>query len=477
MILPVILSGGSGTRLWPLSREQYPKQLLALLNDKTLIQNTVLRLQGVKGVESPLVVCNDSHRFIVAEQLRQINREPSGIILEPAGRNTAPAIAIAALHACRNGDDPILAILPSDHVVRDLAVFRQALEKGAELAQQGCLVTFGIVPNAPETGFGYIKRHAEALAEPEGKELPFAYKIESFVEKPDAATARKFLESGHYTWNSGMFLFKASSIQEEMERHCPDILASCREAVKGARSDLDFTRLDEKAFLSCRPDSIDYAVMEKTARGVVVPLDAGWSDVGSWQALWQLGLPDDHGNVLRGDVILQDCQDNFVYADSRMVAAVGVKNLVVVETPDAVLVADRGQAQRVKEIAERLKAEKRPEYFGHVKVHRPWGSYQTVDLEDRFQVKRITVKPGATLSLQMHHHRAEHWVVVRGTARVTCGEKVIMLSENQSTYIPLGTKHRLENPGVIPLELIEVQSGSYLGEDDIVRFEDHYGRT
>jgi mannose-1-phosphate guanylyltransferase / mannose-6-phosphate isomerase len=477
MLLPVILSGGSGTRLWPLSREQYPKQLLPLLDDKTLLQNTVLRLQSVRDVGFPLVVCNNSHRFIVAEQLRQINQEPSGIILEPVGRNTAPAVAVAALHATRNGEDPILAIMPSDHVIRDMTAFSGAMETGVQLAQKGFLVTFGIVPDRPEIGYGYIKRHAEILKETGENKLSCAYSVEKFVEKPDQSTAQGFLESGHYTWNSGMFLFKSSVILCEMESHCPDLLESCRQAVLGTYADLDFIRLDEKAFSSCRSESIDYAVMEKTDRAVVIPLDAGWSDVGSWHALWQLGLPDGDGNVLRGDAIVHDCQDTLVHSSGRLVAAVGVKNLVVVETPDAVLVADSDQAQKVKEIAERLKKEKRPEYFGHVKVHRPWGSYQTVDIEDRFQVKRITVKPGAVLSLQKHHHRAEHWVVVKGTARVTCGDKEIMLTENQSTYIPLGTKHRLENPGMIPLELIEVQSGSYLGEDDIVRFEDHYGRT
>ena len=477
MLLPVILSGGSGTRLWPLSREQYPKQLLPLLDDKTLLQNTVLRLQSVRDVGSSLVVCNNSHRFIVAEQLRQINQEPSGIILEPVGRNTAPAVAVAALHATRNGEDPILAIMPSDHVIRDVTAFNGAMETGVQLAQKGFLVTFGIVPDRPETGYGYIKRHAEMLEETGGSDLPCAYPVEKFVEKPDQSTAQGFLESGHYTWNSGMFLFKSSVILREMESHCPDILESCRQAVLGTHVDLDFTRLDEKAFSGCRSESIDYAVMEKTDRAVVIPLDAGWSDVGSWHALWQLGLPDGDGNVLRGDAIVHDCQDTLVHSSGRLVAAVGVKNLVVVETPDAVLVADRDQAQRVKEIAEQLKTQKRPEYYGHVKVHRPWGSYQTVDIEDRFQVKRISVKPGAVLSLQKHHHRAEHWVVVKGTAKVTRGDEVIMLTENQSTYIPLGTKHRLENPGIIPLELIEVQSGSYLGEDDIVRFEDHYGRT
>ncbi len=476
MLLPVVLSGGSGTRLWPLSRAQYPKQLLPLTNEKSLLQNTIMRLRGLPDVVNPLVVCNDDHRFIVAEQLRQISQEPSAIILEPMGRNTAPAVAIAALFAVREGDDPVLAIMPSDHVVIDLNAFGSAVKTAAGLAQEGGLVTFGIIPDRPETGYGYLRRGKTVVETADGA-LSNAFSLECFVEKPDLETARQYLSSEEYTWNSGMFLFKASTILEELERYCPDILLSCREAFSASQADLDFIRLGEAAFSCCRSESIDYAVMEKTGKGLVVPLDAGWDDVGSWHALWKLGQPDKNGNVKHGDVVTCDCQDNLLYSSDRLVAAVGVKNLVVVETSDAVLVADKDQAQRVKEIAEQLKRENRPEYFGHVKVHRPWGSYQTVDISDRFQVKRITVKPGATLSLQMHHHRAEHWVVVRGTARVVCGDQEIMLSENQSTYIPLGTKHRLENPGIIPLELIEIQSGSYLGEDDIVRFEDYYGRA
>ena len=476
MIIPVILSGGSGTRLWPLSRQEYPKQLLPLLDDHSLLQNTVLRLQGVSGVAPPLVICNQSHRFIVAEQLRRIERPASAIILEPVGRNTAPAVAVAALQARRNGEDPIMAIMPSDHVIADEAAFLAALGTGIGLAEQGMLVTFGIVPDRPETGFGYIRRGAEAAPAKDSDGAPPAFAVERFVEKPDRGTAERYLASGAYTWNSGMFLFKASVILAELERLCPDILEACRAALAQAQTDLDFIRLEEKSFSSCRAESIDYALMEKTSRAVVIPLDAGWNDVASWQALWQLGTPDGAGNVLKGDVLARDCRDNLFFSSSRLVAALGVESLVVVETPDAVLVADRDQAQRVKEIAEQLKAEGRAEFRGHVKVHRPWGSFQTVDHEERFQVKRITVNPGATLSSQMHHHRAEHWVVVKGTAKVTCGDREIMLSENQSTFIPLGTRHRLENPGKIPLELIEVQSGSYLGEDDIVRFEDKYGR-
>lgn len=476
MIVPVILSGGSGTRLWPLSRQEYPKQLLPLIGDLSLLQNTALRLQGLADVRAPLVICNESHRFIVAEQLRQIDRRPAAVILEPMGRNTAPAVAVAAIHLASGGEDPILGIMPSDHVIADPAAFVRAVKIALPLALEGSLVTFGIIPDRPETGFGYIRKGA--LLKTAGKENgePAAFAVERFVEKPDQAAAESYLTGGEYTWNSGIFLFRASIILDEMERFCPDILESCRAALAESQTDLDFIRLGEKAFSSCRAESIDYAVMEKTSRAVVVPLDAGWNDVGSWQALWEMEQPDADGNVLKGDVVVRDCRDNLFHAHSRLLAAVGVGNLVVVETPDAVLVADRSQAQRVKEIAEQLKEKKRAEFFGHVKVHRPWGSYQTVDHEERFQVKRITVNPGASLSLQLHHHRAEHWVVVKGTARVICDDKEIMLSENQSTFIPLGTRHRLENPGKIPLELIEVQSGSYLGEDDIVRFEDKYGR-
>jgi mannose-1-phosphate guanylyltransferase/mannose-6-phosphate isomerase len=476
MIIPVILSGGSGTRLWPLSRQEYPKQLLPLVDDLSLLQNTALRLQGISGEGAPLVICNHSHRFIVAEQLRQIGRPPSAIILEPVGRNTAPAVAVAALHAREQGQDPILGIMPSDHVIRDRTAFSRAMEPAVALAEGGALVTFGIVPDRAETGFGYIRKGDRLALPGEPESTPAAFAVERFVEKPDRATAEAYLASGEYTWNSGMFLFKTSAILEEMERFCPDILESCRAALAGAQADLDFIRLGAQAFSSCRAESIDYAVMEKTSKGVVIPLEAGWNDVGSWQALWEMGDPDRSGNVVRGDVIARDCRDNLFHAQSRLVAALGVRNLVVVETPDAVLVADRDQSQRVREIAEQLKKEKRTEGLGHVKVHRPWGSFQTVDHAARFQVKRITVNPGATLSLQMHHHRAEHWVVVKGTARVICDDREILLSENQSTFIPLGTRHRLENPGKIPLELIEVQSGSYLGEDDIVRFEDRYGR-
>jgi len=476
MIVPVILSGGSGTRLWPLSRQEYPKQLLPLIGDLSLLQNTALRLQGLADERAPLVICNESHRFIVAEQLRLIDRPPSAILLEPMGRNTAPAVAVAALYASRGGENPVLAVMPSDHAISDPAVFLAAMENAVLLAENGALVTFGIVCDRAETGFGYIRKgNVIKVADPQ-KGASAAFAVERFVEKPDQATAERYLASGEYTWNSGMFLFQAATIVEEMERFCPDIVESCRAALAEARTDLDFIRLGETAFSSCRAESIDYAVMEKTSKAVVVPLDAGWSDVGSWQALWEMGRPDADGNVSQGDVVVRDCHDNLFHSHGRLVAAVGVQNLVVVETPDAVLVADRSQAQRVKEIAEQLKQEKRAEFFGHVKVHRPWGSYQTVDHEERFQVKRITVNPGASLSLQLHHHRAEHWVVVKGTARVICDDKEIMLSENKSTFIPLGTRHRLENPGKIPLELIEVQSGSYLGEDDIVRFEDKYGR-
>ena len=470
-ILPVILSGGAGTRLWPLSRELYPKQLLPLLGSRTMLQETAARLEGMSEAASPLVVCNEAHRFMVAEQLRELGNEPSAIILEPVGRNTAPAVAVAALEATAAGEDPVLLVLPADHVIPAVPAFQAAVKAGSLLAEEGKLVTFGILPDKPETGYGYIKAGA-SLAESDP-----AYAVAAFVEKPDLATAEKYVASGTYFWNSGMFLFRASSCLEELERFARTMLAACRKAHAGMAKDLDFCRLATSDFAACPADSIDYAVMEKTARAVVVPLDAGWSDVGSWSALWEAQTRDADGNVLQGDVLVSDARNSYLHASTRLLAAVGVEDLVVVETADAVLVAGKDRVQDVKKIVERLKREGRSEALLHRRVNRPWGSYECIDAAERFQVKRITVHPGATLSLQMHHHRAEHWVVVRGTARITRGEETFMLSENQSTYIPLGVTHRLENPGKIPLELIEVQSGSYLGEDDIVRFEDHYGRS
>ena len=464
MLTPVVLSGGSGTRLWPLSRELYPKQLLPLVGERTMLQETVLRLAGLEAA-APIVVCNDAHRFLVAEQLRQLDIRPQAIILEPVGRNTAPAIALAAL---RSAPGALLLVLPADHVIRDVAAFQTAVRVATAAARAGRLVTFGIVPTGPETGYGYIRR-ADAAGEG-------VFAIDSFVEKPDAARAAGFLQEGGYYWNSGMFLFRADRYLEELARHAPDIAQAARAALAGAKPDLDFVRVDKAAFEACRAESIDYAVMEKTRDAVVVPLDAGWSDVGSWSALHDALPADAEGNVARGDVIEEDSSGCYLYAESRLVAAVGLQDHVVVETKDAVLVAPKDRVQDVKKLVARLKAEGRYEHALHREVYRPWGSYDSIDAGHRFQVKRLTIKPGAQLSLQLHHHRAEHWVVVSGTARITCGEKIFLLEENQSTYIPIGEKHRIENPGKIPLHVIEVQSGSYLGEDDIVRFEDRYGR-
>jgi mannose-1-phosphate guanylyltransferase / mannose-6-phosphate isomerase len=463
MLTPVILSGGSGTRLWPLSRELYPKQLLPLVGEHTMLQETAQRLAGLEAA-APIVVCNEAHRFLVAEQLRLLGTRPQAIILEPVGRNTAPAIALAALQA---KPDALLLVLPADHVIRDVPAFQAAVQAAIPAANAGKLVTFGIVPTGPETGYGYIKKAA-------GKDI--ASPIERFIEKPDRARAETFLKEGGYFWNSGMFLFRADRYIAELTAHAPDIAAAARAALASARPDLDFVRVDKAAFEACRADSIDYAVMEKTRDAVVVPLDAGWSDVGSWSALHEALTPDAQGNVARGDVIAEDSSGCYFYSESRLVSAVGLKDHVVVETKDAVLVAPKDRVQDVKKLVTRLKAAGRYEHSLHREVYRPWGSYDSIDNGQRFQVKRLTIKPGAQLSLQLHHHRAEHWIVVSGTARITLGEKVFLLQENESTYIPIGEKHRIENPGAIPLHIIEVQSGSYLGEDDIVRFEDRYGR-
>jgi mannose-1-phosphate guanylyltransferase/mannose-6-phosphate isomerase len=474
MLTPVILSGGAGTRLWPLSRELYPKQLLALTGERTMLQQTALRLSGL-AVSAPVVVCNEAHRFLVAEQLRQLKIESRATVLEPAGRNTAPAIALAALAALKmsagdsSGQDPALLVLPADHVIRDVPAFQQAVRVALAAVEQGKLATFGIVPNTPETGYGYIQRGAASG-------ISGVHQIARFVEKPPLERAQEFLKSGDYFWNSGMFMFRASRYLQELERFAPEIAKVCRSAFDSARSDLDFIRVDAKIFAQCPSDSIDYAVMEKTSDAVVVPLDAGWSDVGSWAALHEASDSDAHGNVSRGDVISEDSTGCYFYSESRLVAAVGLADHVVVETKDAVLVAPKSRVQDVKKLVARLKEAGRYEHSLHREVFRPWGSYDSIENGDRFQVKRLKVKPGATLSLQMHHHRAEHWIVVSGTARITRGEEVFLLEENQSTYIPLGVKHRIENPGMIPLHIIEVQSGSYLGEDDIVRFDDRYGR-
>jgi len=465
-LVPVLLSGGSGTRLWPLSRETHPKQFQPLVGEQSLLQATWQRLAGLDMATGPIVVANEEHRFMVAEQLRQVGIAPAALLLEPVGRNTAPAIAVAALQAMADGSDPLLLVLPSDHVIRDEAGFRAAVQSAMPAAEQGQLVTFGIVPTGPETGYGYIK--AAAGAGVRG--------VERFVEKPDLATAAGYVASGDYFWNSGMFLFRASRYLKELGEFAPAMVAAAKAALDGAKRDVDFLRLDRAAFEACPADSIDYAVMEKTADAAVLPIDVGWSDVGSWSALWEIADQDPDGNAHHGDVMAIGCRNTLAWGGRRLVSLLGLEDVIVVDTDDALLVAARGQVQQVKEIVARLKAENRPQASVHRKVYRPWGSYDGVDSGERFQVKRIVVKPGAALSLQMHHHRAEHWIVVKGVGRVTCGEEVFLLAENQSTYIPLGSKHRLENPGTEPLELIEVQSGNYLGEDDIVRFEDVYGR-
>ncbi|MCT8987046.1 mannose-1-phosphate guanylyltransferase/mannose-6-phosphate isomerase [Shewanella phaeophyticola] len=469
MILPVIMAGGSGSRLWPLSRQQFPKQFLTLLGEHSMLQTTAKRLAGI--AHSPaLVICNEEHRFSVAEQFRLNGIANSGIVLEPVGRNTAPAIALAAMMAIRNGDDPVMLVLAADHVIKNEAAFCDAVIKAMPLADLDQLVTFGIVPTVPETGYGYIQR-GDLLA----NELGFA--ITQFVEKPNLATAQDYIATGQYYWNSGMFMFKASTYLNELKLHSPAIFAACEASMLEVTHDVDFVRISKAAFESCPDDSIDYAVMEKTQHGVVVPMDCGWSDVGSWSALWEIDDKDEHGNVFKGDVIGINSHNTYVNASEKLVTTIGLDDVVVVETKDAILVAKQSEVQQVKQVVEQLKAEKRSEWQHHREVYRPWGKYDSIDNGGRFQVKRITVKPGAKLSVQMHHHRAEHWIVVSGTAKVTNGDKDILLTENQSTYIPVGVVHALENPGKVPLELIEVQSGSYLGEDDIVRFEDRYGRV
>jgi mannose-1-phosphate guanylyltransferase/mannose-6-phosphate isomerase len=475
MIVPVILSGGAGTRLWPLSRELYPKQLLPLVGDKTMLQDTVLRLGSLADLGAPIVVCNDAHRFMVAEQMRQIDCEPESIILEPVGRNTAPAVVLAALQATVNGDDPLLLVLPADHVIQDAAALCATIVAGAQSASVDALLTFGIVPTGPETGYGYIRRSEKPAPSPQSP-VSDLYDVLKFVEKPDLTTAEGYIATGEYYWNSGMFLFRASTYLRELESHAPEMLTACRNAWATKESDLNFTRLDAEVFAKCPSDSIDYAVMEKTDRAVVLPLDAGWSDVGSWSALFDVGSRDAEGNVCHGDVVAVDTRDTYIHAGSRLVATVGLEDVVVVETADAVLVAARARVQNVKQVVEHLKQVGREEHLLHRRVNRPWGAYEGLDAGDGFLVKRITVNPGARLSLQSHQHRAEHWVVVRGTAQVTCGEEVLECTANQSVYIPIGERHRLENLGEDVLEIIEVQSGSYLSEDDIERFDDLYGR-
>ena len=473
-IKPVILSGGSGTRLWPLSRQLYPKQLLPLVGDKTLLQDTIIRLENFPNISDSIsVICNDDHRFLVAEQLREINVKADALILEPVGRNTAPALTLAALANKDAGHDDVLLVMPADHVIQDTNTFQQILTEGSKLAEQGMLVTFGIVPTKPETGYGYIKQ-GTAIDEQ-------SFIISQFVEKPDSETAQSYLDSGDFLWNSGMFMMKSSIWLKQIGQHAPDILTSCEQAYSKGQKELDFYRIDDEAFTACRSDSIDYAVAEKMVsdpktKAAVVRLDAGWSDVGAWAELWNIGDKDASGNVTQGDVVAIDSEDSMLISQQRLIAAVGLKDTVVVETADAILVAHRDQVQNVKQVVEWIKSEGRDEHLSHRCVYRPWGHFDSIDVGERYQVKRITVNPGAILSLQMHHHRAEHWIVVSGTAQVTRGDETFMVTENQSTYIPLGTKHRLENTGSIPLEMIEVQSGSYLGEDDIIRFEDVYGR-
>ncbi|NNB16059.1 mannose-1-phosphate guanylyltransferase/mannose-6-phosphate isomerase [Pseudomonas fragi] len=469
MILPVIVAGGTGSRLWPLSRQLNPKQFLPLADaEMSMLQATILRLRGLAAA-TPQLICNEQHRFLAAEQLRQLDMEHASILLEPVGRNTAPAIALAALQACKDGQDPVLLVLAADHLIQDVPAFHASIQSALPLAQDGKLVTFGVVPDRAETGYGYIEKGPAVGTG--------GFAVNRFVEKPDLATACDYLASGNFFWNSGMFMFQASRYLHELERFHPQILAACRKALEGGTQDMHFTRVDSDVFAACPDDSIDYAVMEKTADAVMVPLDAGWSDIGSWSALWDVSPKDAHGNVFKGDVLSHASQNSYVHADSRLVTLVGVDDLVVVETKDAVLVAHKDKVQDVKKIVEQIKNGSRQEHVNHREVYRPWGMYDSIDNGHRYQVKRITVKPGAKLSVQMHHHRAEHWIVVSGTAKVTNGERTYLVCENESTYIPIGQIHALENPGVINLELIEVQSGSYLGEDDIVRFEDKYGRA
>ncbi|MBP2232948.1 mannose-1-phosphate guanylyltransferase/mannose-1-phosphate guanylyltransferase/mannose-6-phosphate isomerase [Azospirillum agricola] len=470
-IVPVLLSGGSGSRLWPLSRELYPKQFLPLCSDRSMLQDTALRVGNAVAFTAPLVVCNQEHRFLVAEQLRQSGVAPRGIVLEPVGRNTAAACAVAALNIAATDPDALLLVLPADHQIRDVAAFHEAIGVAVRAARTDRLVTFGIAPTVPETGYGYIRRGG-FLNDADG-----AFAVAAFVEKPTLEVAKGYLADGGYAWNSGMFLFPAALLLAELERHAPAVVAAGREALEKGVSDLDFFRLDTDAFAKAPGISIDYAVMERTDRAAVVPCDIGWTDVGAWSALWDVGVKDDQGNVVVGDVLLDGARDCYVRSDNHLTAVVGVENAVVVVVDDAVLVADRDHAQDVKRIVDRLKASGRGESVNHRKVHRPWGAYQSLHTGERFQVKSLTIAPGSRLSLQKHHHRAEHWVVVNGTALVTRDAEQVLVYENQSIYIPIGTIHRLENPGKVPLTIIEVQSGSYLGEDDIVRLEDSYGRN
>lgn len=469
MLVPVILAGGVGSRLWPLSREHYPKQFIPLLDAEiSLLQSTLLRLKGLPSLAPPIIVCNDQHRFLVAEQLRQVGCADASIILEPEARNTAPAVTLAAYEALASNKDPVLLVLAADHLIKAEKEFHNAIAVGRNCAESGKLVTFGVRPDSPETGYGYIRcEQSDENFQP----------VESFVEKPDKETAQGYLDSGDYYWNSGMFMFRANTLLEELATWAPDILQSCEQAFRTIHKDLDFHRISQESFSECRSESIDYAVMEKTSNAVVVPLQSDWSDVGAWSAIWSVTDQDELGNATKGDVLLEEVKNSYVRSESRLVAALDVEDLVVVETADAVLVANKNKVQDIKKLVDRLKGLKRSEVEDHTQVYRPWGSYENIVIAPRFQAKRIIVNPEASLSLQLHHHRAEHWIVVKGCAEVTRGEDVFQLNEDESTYIPIGMKHRLTNPGIIPLEIIEVQTGSYLGEDDIVRFDDSYGRA
>lgn len=483
-VQPVILAGGSGSRLWPLSRELYPKQFLPLMGDRSLFQDTIRRIDGIDGVAPPLVICNEEHRFLVAEHLRQLKRKPLAIALEPAGRNTAPALTLAALmlaDAPPPNNDPVMLVMPADHVIQDAAGFRAAAMRGADLAAQGGIVTFGIAPHSPQPGYGYIRKGAPIASD----DCAPAFQIAEFIEKPQRARAERMLASQKYLWNSGIFMMRASVWLTEIRRLRPDIAAHCAAAHAGLRRDVDFRRPHAESFAQCPSESIDYAVMEHigdkahqngAARCLVLPMNVGWTDLGAWSSLWDVSERDEGGNLLRGDVYANAMSDSVVISQQRLVAAVGLKDVILIETADAVLAAHKERVQDVKDLVERLKSDNRPEHANHRRVNRPWGTYETIDIGERFQVKRLTITPGEALSLQMHHHRAEHWVVVNGTAQVTIGKEKLTLTENQSAYVPMGVKHRLENPGSLPLEVIEVQTGSYLEEDDIKRFEDRYNR-
>ncbi|MBP2312554.1 mannose-1-phosphate guanylyltransferase/mannose-6-phosphate isomerase [Azospirillum soli] len=469
-IIPVLLSGGAGVRLWPMSRELYPKQLLNLCSDKSMLQETALRVSDGARFAAPIVICNQEHRFIIAEQLRQAGVTPGAIVLEPSARNTAAACAVGALHAAATDPDALILVLPADHLIRDVPAFKEAVGRAVEAASSGHLVTFGITPTGPETGYGYIRRGASFT------DQPGVHRVAAFVEKPDRAVAEAYVADGEHSWNSGMFLFPAAKLIEELGRYAPSVLAASRAALEAGKADLDFFRLDADAFARAPSISIDHAVMEHTDDAVVVPCDLGWADVGGWAALWEVGEKDGEGNVAHGDVVTHGARNCYVRSEGQLTAVVGLDDVVVVSTEDAVLVASRDRAQDVKALVEQLRRDGRTEPFTHRQVHRPWGSFQSIHAGERFQVKCLTVKPGARLSLQKHYHRAEHWVVVKGTALVTRGEEEVLVYENESIYLPIGTVHRLENPGKVPLHIIEVQSGSYLGEDDIVRIEDTYGR-